>query len=55
MKNEKTGETVYFPKEIRIYDEIEKGSQTTILFRAVELKPLPENIFTKAWLESKSR
>jgi hypothetical protein len=53
--NEKTGEEVYFPKEIRIYDEIEEGSKTTMVFRAVDLKELPDNIFTKAWLESKSR
>ena len=26
-----------------------------VVLREVELKPLPENIFTKAWLESKSR
>ena len=46
---------VYFPKQIRIYDEVEKGNNTTMVFRSVTLKDLPENIFTKAWLESKSR
>jgi len=46
---------VYFPREIQIYDEVEKGNKTTIVMRAVELKPLEDSIFTKAWLESKSR
>ena len=46
---------VYFPKEIRIFDEVEKGNRTTVLLREVDLRPLPSNIFTKAWLEAKSR
>ena len=46
---------VYFPKEIRIFDEVQKGNQTTIVFRTVDLKTLDANIFTKAWLESRSR
>jgi hypothetical protein len=46
---------VYFPKEIRIFDEIEKGKNTTVVFLRVDLKKLPRNIFTKAWIESKSR
>lgn len=46
---------VYFPKEIRIFDEVEKGNSTTIVLREVDLSSLPENIFTKAWLESQSR
>lgn len=55
VKNPETGETVYFPKEIRVFDEIEEDKKTTILFRSVEIGELPDNIFTKAWLESKSR
>jgi hypothetical protein len=46
---------VYFAGEIRIYDEVEKGNQTLIVIRDTDLKPLDANIFTKAWLESKSR
>jgi len=46
---------VYFPKEVRIYDEVEKGNQTTVVIQEVDLKALDPNIFTKAWLESKSR
>ncbi len=49
------GADIYFPKEIRIYDELEKGNQTNIVIQKVDLNPLPANIFTKAWLESKSR
>lgn len=46
---------VYYPKEIRIYDEVEKDNQSLIVMRQVDLSPLSANIFTKAWLESKSR
>ena len=53
--SESKGEYVYFAKEIRIYDEVEKGKQTRIVMRKVDLSPLDPNIFTKAWLESKSR
>lgn len=46
---------VYFPKEIRIFDEVEKGNQTTVVIQEVDLRALQDSIFTKAWLESKSR
>ena len=46
---------VYVPAEIRIFDEVEKGNQTTMVTKDVDLRPLDANIFTKAWLESKSR
>lgn len=46
---------VYFPKQIHIFDEVEKGNQTQIVFKEIDLSSLPRNIFTKAWLESKSR
>ncbi len=46
---------VYYPKEIRIFDEVEKGNNTVVLLQSVDLNPLQANIFTKAWLESKSR
>ena len=46
---------VYYPEEIRFYDEVEKANQTLVLIRAVDTKALPANLFTKAWLESKSR
>ncbi len=46
---------VWFPEEIRFFDEVEKANSTLILIRDVEFKALPTNLFTKAWLESKSR
>ena len=46
---------IFFPAEIRIYDEVEKGTSTLIVIRDTDLKPLDANLFTKAWLESKSR
>ena len=49
------GTDVYFPKEIRIFDEVEKGNQTTVVIQEVDLSTLDDAIFTKAWLESKSR
>jgi len=49
------GADIYFPKKILIFDEIEKGTKTEIRFDKVDLSSLPPNMFTKAWLESKSR
>lgn len=46
---------VWYPEEMRIFDEIEKGNQTLILIKEIDLRPLDANLFTKAWLESKSR
>ncbi|MFZ9889876.1 MAG: outer membrane lipoprotein-sorting protein [Myxococcota bacterium] len=46
---------VYFPAEIRIYDEVEKGNSSIIVIKETDLRPLDPNLFTKAWLESKSR
>jgi outer membrane lipoprotein-sorting protein len=46
---------VWFPEEMRFYDEIEKANSTLMLIRQIDLRPLAANMFTKAWLESKSR
>jgi len=46
---------LWYRQEIRIYDEIDKGNSTLVIIKSVDLQALPENIFTKAWLESKSR
>lgn len=46
---------VYVPKEVRIYDEVEKGNQTTVVLQETDLSALDDSIFTKAWLEAKSR
>lgn len=49
------GRDLYYARETRVFDELEKGTSTTVVVRKVDLQPLPANIFTKAWLESKSR
>ena len=46
---------IWYPQEIRFFDEVEKQNSTLILIKSVDLKPLESNLFTKAWLESKSR
>jgi outer membrane lipoprotein-sorting protein len=46
---------VWYPEEMRFFDEVEKANSTLILIKAVDLRALPPNLFTKAWLESKSR
>ncbi len=46
---------VWFPEEMYFYDEVEKANSTMILIKSVDMKPLEPNLFTKAWLESKSR
>ena len=55
IKSESKGSDVYFPKRILIFDEVEKANQTQIVMRKVDLNNLPQNIFTKAWLEGQSR
>jgi outer membrane lipoprotein-sorting protein len=46
---------VWYPEEVRLFDEIEKSNQTVIVTKSVDLRPLEGALFTKAWLESKSR
>jgi hypothetical protein len=46
---------VYYPKEIRIFDEVEVGTTTTVVMQAVKLDALDDSIFTKAWLEARSQ
>jgi outer membrane lipoprotein-sorting protein len=46
---------IWYPQEIRFYDEVEKENSTLILIKTVDLHSLEPNLFTKAWLESKSR
>lgn len=53
--SEKKKGDVWWAQEIRIFDEIEKGNSTLVKILGVELKALDPNIFTKAWVESKSR
>ncbi len=49
------GGDVWYPEEMRIFDEIEKGNSTLILIKEIDLRRLEANLFTKAWLESRSR
>jgi len=53
--SESRGRDIWYPQEIRFYDEVEKANSTLILVKSVDLRPLEANLFTKAWLESKSR
>jgi len=53
--SESKGADVWYPGEIRIYDEVEKANSTIVVLKTVDLRSLEANIFTKAWLESKSR
>jgi outer membrane lipoprotein-sorting protein len=53
--SESKGAEVYYPKEIHIFDEVQKENKTTIAITKLDLNPLSPNLFTKAWLESKSR
>ena len=46
---------VWYPQEMRFFDEVDKANSTTVLIKTVDLNTLPENIFTKAWMESMSR
>ena len=46
---------VWYPEEARFYDEVEKENSTLILIKGIDVRPLEANLFTKAWLESKSR
>ncbi len=46
---------VWFPGEMRFFDEVEKSNSTLVLMKSVDLAPLDGNLFTKAYLESKSR
>jgi hypothetical protein len=46
---------LWYRQQVNIYDEIDKENSTLVIIKSVDLHPLPENIFTKAWLEEKSR
>jgi hypothetical protein len=53
--SESKGSDVWFPGEMRFYDEVEKANSTVVLLKSVDLNKLETNMFTKAWMESKSR
>jgi len=53
--SESKGADVWYPKKMYFYDEVDKANSTIIQIQQIDLHPLEENLFTKAWLESKSR
>jgi outer membrane lipoprotein-sorting protein len=55
LYSESKGAEVWYPQEMRFYDEVEKSNSTVMVLKSVDLRPLEANIFTKAWFESKSR
>ncbi|HTL12335.1 MAG TPA: outer membrane lipoprotein-sorting protein [Bdellovibrionota bacterium] len=46
---------VWIPEEMRIFDELEKGNNTIILIKEADLHNVDGSIFSKAWIESKSK
>lgn len=55
MFSSSKGADVWFAQEIRIFDELQKGNTTTVVVRSTALDPLGDEVFTKAWLEARSR
>ncbi len=55
VHSESQGRKIWYPSEARMYDELEEGNSTILKVKSVDLRSLPANVFTKAWLESKSR
>jgi hypothetical protein len=53
LKDE-TGRELVLPGQMWMYDAVEKDRVTTVRYRNYSLKPIEQNVFTKAWLESKS-
>jgi len=53
--SESKGGDVWYPQQMRIYDEVEKSNSTVMVIKTVDFRPLEANLFTKAWVESKSR
>ncbi len=50
-----SGKEQLIPMKSIVKDEVEIGNETTMVLEQIDTQPLAENIFTKAWLESKSR
>lgn len=53
--SEHKGAELWYRQEARFFDEIDKANSTIVIIKSVDLQPLDANMFTKAWLESKSR
>jgi hypothetical protein len=48
-------ENVHYPKEVRIFDEVQKGNRTTIQIGGVDLGAVADSNFTKGFIEQNSR
>src|SRR5262249_49450951 len=49
------GAEVWYPGEIRFYDEVEKANQTLVITKPAAPTARPQSLSTKAGLERKSR
>jgi hypothetical protein len=49
------GADVWYPMEVRVLDRVETERVTTVAYQKVDLSPIETGVFTKAWVESKSR
>lgn len=45
----------FIPNKMLIKNELEKGNKTLIEFQNISIEDLPDNIFTKAYLENQNR
>jgi outer membrane lipoprotein-sorting protein len=55
VRNEARERDFWYPEQTLIYDELDRSNWTRFTIKAVDLRPLDTNVFTKAWLEGKSR
>lgn len=46
---------LWYPQETNFFDEVDKTSTTRVIIKALEVKSQNPNVFTKAWLEARSR
>jgi hypothetical protein len=45
----------YFPDKMLFVDELKKGEKTQLTFTDLSIAPLPDSVFTKAYLEKVNR
>lgn len=55
LYSEQKGAELWYRQEARFFDEIDKANSTIVIIKSVDLQALDANMFTKAWLEAKSR
>lgn len=54
-KDPTNGKEVVVPQEIRVFDQVDKGVRLQMVLRDIEFGGLDGSIFTKGWVEAKSR